>query len=102
MWNEMKKGFRDLDRERVLGMMGMEQRRTTAERVVPFFALFGAGVLVGVGVGLMFAPRAGRELRNDLKEKLEEGVPRAAEVIQSAVDSARASIPQPSASAPHS
>lgn len=102
MWssfNSVKKGFQDLDRERVLEMIGMERRRSTAERVVPVFALLGAGVLLGVGVGMMFAPRTGRQLRNDLKDKLERGVPKAQQIIQSAVEQAQASV-RPSA--PHS
>lgn len=32
------------------------------------FALFGLGVLIGAGLGLLFAPTSGRELRDRLHE----------------------------------
>jgi hypothetical protein len=58
------------DRDDVLDLIGLESRRSTAEKMVPALALFGAGVLVGVGLGLMLAPKPGRELRGELKQKL--------------------------------
>lgn len=95
MWSK-----KDFNTEHMLDMIGLERRHSTAERVAGICALFGAGVLVGVGVGMLFAPRKGEELRGELKERFEEGMPRAKEVIQSAVDQARAMSPR--ASAPHS
>lgn len=97
---ELRKNFRDMDSQRVLEMIGLERRRSPARRLVPLFALFGAGILVGVGVGMMVAPRRGRELRDELKEKFEKGIPRAAEAIESAVEQAKARSARPSA--PHS
>jgi gas vesicle protein len=57
-------------------------------------------LLVGAGLGVLFAPRSGKQLRGELKERFEEGMPRAKEVIQSAVEQARSMNPR--ASAPHS
>lgn len=91
--------MRDFSAEHLLDMIGLERRHSTGERVAEVLALFGAGMLVGVGLGVLFAPRTGKELRGELKERFEEGAPKAKEVIQSAVDQARAS---PRASAPHS
>lgn len=96
---QMRRNFRDMDSRRVLEMVGLERRRSLAERLVPMFALFGAGVAIGVGVGMIAAPRRGRELRQDLKEKLEKGQHRAAEAIESAVEQAKA---RARPSAPHS
>ena len=36
-------------------------------------ALFGAGMLLGVGLGLMVAPKPGRDLREDLRQRLGRG-----------------------------
>ena len=96
MWKNLRKSFRDLDRERMLEMVGLERRRSVAARVWPVFALFGTGILVGVGVGMMVAPRTGRELREDLKGRFQQQLPRAAEMMHAAaekIESPRASAP---------
>lgn len=73
MWRSLKKSLPDFDRDDLLDMVGLESRRSTAEKMVPALALFGAGVLVGVGLGLMLAPKPGRELREDLRARLNRG-----------------------------
>lgn len=70
MLKALRKRLPDLDSDDLLDLVGLETRRTAADRMVPALALFGAGVLVGVGLGLMLAPRPGRELRDTLKAKL--------------------------------
>ncbi len=73
MWRTLRKNLPDLDKEELLDMVGLESRRSTGDKLVPALALFGAGVLVGVGLGLMLAPKPGRELRDDLKSRLHKG-----------------------------
>ncbi|MCA2977898.1 MAG: YtxH domain-containing protein [Myxococcaceae bacterium] len=63
----------DVDKDDVLDLIGLEERRSTSDKLVPALALFGAGVLVGVGVGLLLAPRPGRQLRDEVKAKLGRG-----------------------------
>lgn len=67
------KRLADVDKDDVLELVGLEERRSTGDKMVPALALFGAGVLVGVGLGLMLAPKPGRELRHDVKQKLQKG-----------------------------
>ncbi len=69
------KRLANVDKDDVLDLIGLEERRTAADKMVPALALFGAGVLVGVGLGLMLAPKPGRELRQDVKQKLAKGQP---------------------------
>lgn len=43
-------------------------------------AKFIAGAAIGAGLGILFAPKSGKELRKDLKEKLDELVSKAKEI----------------------
>jgi gas vesicle protein len=56
-----------LDRDMLLDRLGLERRTPTGD----FFTglgLFSIGVLVGAGLGLMFAPKRGDEIRSALNE----------------------------------
>ena len=62
------KAMRDaIDRDELLGRMGLE-RRTPAGDFFTGLGLFAVGVLVGAGLGLMFAPKRGDEMRSALNE----------------------------------
>ncbi len=63
--------MKNLDKDDLLNMLGLETRRTAADYMVPALALFGLGVVVGTGVGLLVAPRPGRELREDIAQRLQ-------------------------------
>lgn len=63
-WKTMRKA---LDRDMLFERLGIERRTPTGD----FFTglgLFSIGVLVGAGLGLMFAPKRGDEMRNALNE----------------------------------
>ena len=75
MWRTLKKRLPDVDRDDLLDLIGLEMRRSAGDRLVPALAIFGAGVLVGVGLGLMLAPKPGSELREDLRDRLGRGEP---------------------------
>jgi hypothetical protein len=64
-WKTMR---RYVDRDAMLRTMGLEQRSPAGD----FFTglgLFSIGVLVGAGLGLMFAPSRGNEMRQRMGEK---------------------------------
>jgi hypothetical protein len=73
MWRQLRKNLPDVDKEDLLEMVGLESRRSSAEKLMPSLALFGAGILLGVGLGLMLAPKPGSELRHDLRDRLGKG-----------------------------
>lgn len=63
-WKAMRSMF---DRDALLERMGLEKRSPAGD----FFTglgLFSVGVLVGAGLGLMFAPKRGDEMRAMLNE----------------------------------
>jgi hypothetical protein len=63
------KDLKKLDRDDLLDLVGL-QRASSTDWVAPALTALGVGLLVGVGVGLLLAPKAGAELRNDLRDKL--------------------------------
>jgi hypothetical protein len=63
-WSGMRKM---MDRDVLLDRLGLERSTPTGD----FFTglgLFAIGVLVGAGLGLMFAPKRGEEMRTALNE----------------------------------
>ncbi len=72
------KDIRNLDRDDILRVIGLETRRTATDYVMPALGLFGAGLLVGAGLGLLFAPKSGREIRGELNERVHDMRERAA------------------------
>ena len=60
----------NMDKDDVLGMLGLEARRSHSSRLLTTLGTFGIGLLVGAGVGLLLAPKAGSALRQDLRAKL--------------------------------
>ena len=63
-WKAMRNA---IDRDDLLGRLGLERRTPTGD----FFTslgLFAVGVLVGAGLGLMFAPKRGEEMRSALND----------------------------------
>src|SRR6185503_8651088 len=80
-------GLRDLDKDDLLEYLGLESRRSTAETILPAVAMFGVGLLVGAGIGLMLAPKSGADLRSDLRERFTGGPDQLAGQFPAAVGS---------------
>lgn len=60
-----------LDKDRLLDMLGLQTRRGAMDYMVPAVSLFGVGLLLGTGLGLLVAPRPGRELRQDIARRVQ-------------------------------
>ncbi len=63
-WKAMRGWF---DRDAILDRLGLEER-TPAGDFFTGLGLFAVGVLVGAGLGLMFAPKRGEDMRAALNE----------------------------------
>ena len=57
---------------RFLRALGLQRRRSIASIVLPSMGTFGFGLVAGAGLGLLFAPRKGSELRADIRDKLSD------------------------------
>lgn len=77
----MKHSLRNFSRHDVLAAMGLETRRTAADMILPALGLLGVGLVVGAGLGLMFAPKSGAETR----ERIGNGVSDVARRVKSRI-----------------
>jgi hypothetical protein len=81
------KDLKKLDRDDLLELVGL-QRASSNDWVAPALTALGVGLLVGVGVGLLLAPKPGVELRQDLREKLRSAQDSLPEQLRGATASA--------------
>jgi hypothetical protein len=72
--NKLIDNISTLDKDDVLEKLGLETRKNASDYLLPAIGLFGAGLAVGCGLGLLLAPKSGRELRAELGERLNEGL----------------------------
>ena len=61
-----------LDADRLLDVMGLQTKHSSEGWLAGILTAFGVGLLVGAGVGLMLAPKAGRGLREDMRDRLRQ------------------------------
>jgi hypothetical protein len=60
-------------REDVLNAIGnIANRRSTASDMSSMLGAFGAGILIGAGLALLFAPKPGSELRQDIENRVSD------------------------------
>jgi hypothetical protein len=70
------KDLATLDKDDLLGTLGLEKKDSFAATLAGTLGTLSVGMLIGVGIGLMLAPKAGRGLREDIRERL-RGAPEA-------------------------
>lgn len=62
--------LKDLGKDDILAAFGLETRKQVYDYMLPALGIFGAGLLVGASLGLLLAPKPGKELRADIKSKV--------------------------------
>lgn len=65
--------LKKMDKDDLLNLIGLETRKDATDNLLPALGAFTVGVLLGVGVGLMLAPKPGNELRSDLRNRIQSG-----------------------------
>jgi gas vesicle protein len=63
----------DINAEKILGALGL-QKQDSSGVVAPMVGAFVIGGLIGAGIALLFAPKAGEELRRDLGRRVDEAL----------------------------
>ena len=59
-------------KEDIASAVGLQARTSMGGDALAAFAIFGTGMILGAGLALLFAPKAGHETRNDIAEKVGE------------------------------
>jgi gas vesicle protein len=77
------KDLKNLDKDEILNMLGLETKSSTAGWVAGTLGTFGLGLLVGAGIALMLAPKPGRELRDDIRDRLRRAPDDLSEAVSS-------------------
>jgi hypothetical protein len=62
--------LKDMDKDDVLGLLGLSPARSTSGHLAEALGIFGVGLLVGAGVALLLAPKPGQELRDELRARI--------------------------------
>ena len=87
-----------MNREDILNSLGLQYKSAPSDTVLPAIAIFSAGILLGAGLGLLFAPKPGRELRDDLRRNagdLGDNLKHRAEDLKHKAEDLRARLPDP-------
>ncbi len=65
--------LREMDKDDFLGLVGLQTKQSLTRELLGTLGTFGIGLLVGAGVALLLAPKAGRDLRGDIRAKVARG-----------------------------
>jgi hypothetical protein len=55
----------------LLGLIGLQQRRSSMQLILPAIGLVSLGAAIGAGAALLVAPSSGAELRKRLSDRLD-------------------------------
>ena len=59
---------RHIDSDEILDRVGLERKSSVLEKVITTFGIFGAGMVIGAGVGLLVSPVAPEDVRKKIAE----------------------------------
>jgi hypothetical protein len=79
--------MKHLNRDDFLNLFGLETRQPHTSQVLPALAVFGVGIVVGTGIGMLVAKQSGKDLRQSIATSI-QGVPDAIGGIPGRVNSA--------------
>lgn len=66
----------------VLSRMGLQARMTPVDYLLPALGIFGAGLVVGAGLGMLFSPRRGSEMRESIARRARSARRRIGEEVE--------------------
>jgi gas vesicle protein len=66
--------FKNITKDDILGALGLETKHTMGDHMLSGLLMMGAGIAIGVGIGMLLAPKSGDELRSDLTDQYRKTV----------------------------
>ena len=78
----------------ILAALGLERRRSFPMSAIPIASGFAAGAVIGAGLALLFAPKAGREMRQDIRKRADELSRKVSDAAEGAAAEVRSALPQ--------
>jgi hypothetical protein len=66
------RAVRGLEADDLLGLIGVQRRRTTLQTMLPAIGLVTLGAAVGAGAALLVAPMTGADLRHRLSQRVDQ------------------------------
>src|SRR5271157_739332 len=63
---------RRFEADDLLGLVGLQRRRSTIQLILPAIGLVSLGAAVGAGAALLIAPSSGADLRQRLSERMDK------------------------------
>jgi hypothetical protein len=85
--------IRGISADDVLSALGLERRRSFGRSIAPIASGFAAGALAGAAIALLFAPKSGREVRQELKGRANEVTRRVGAAAEEAMTEVRNALP---------
>jgi gas vesicle protein len=82
------KDIKNLDKEQILEMLGLQQADTTLTSTLRALGFLGIGALVGAVAMLFLAPQTGREMRENVVKKVRNTTDQAVSAVRNKVDEA--------------
>jgi hypothetical protein len=81
--------LKNISKDDILAALGLETRHTTGDNLASGLLMLGVGLAVGVGIGMLIAPKSGGELREDLSNQYRKTVGMAHDAIANDTTSTR-------------
>jgi hypothetical protein len=75
------KELKNLDKNDILGALGLQTKGNVIDTVIPALGVFGAGLLIGTALGMLVAPKTGKAMRKQIGRRANEVYDRAAEAV---------------------
>ena len=73
--------LKNLSKDDILAALGLETRHTMGDHLMSGLMMMGVGLAVGIGIGMLIAPKSGGEMREDLNRRYRQTVDMAQDML---------------------